>query len=112
MTKKKVQKNKTAEVLILYLLEESEKYGYQIAHEIEQRSNSVYELRESNLYPVLYKLIDMGVVTVRNEIKRNRLRKYYKLAENIGYEYFELVKSENQKIYRNILKTMQSNTQL
>ena len=40
-------------MLVLGVLEEKEMYGYQIIKELEQRSETVFSLKEGTLYPIL-----------------------------------------------------------
>ena len=41
-------------MLVLGVLEEKEMYGYQIIKELEQRSETVFSLKEGTLYPILH----------------------------------------------------------
>ena len=43
-------------MLVLGVLEEKEMYGYQIIKELEQRSETVFSLKEGTLYPILHVL--------------------------------------------------------
>ena len=79
-------KKGTSELLILYLLDSEDMYGYQIAHELKVRSGEQFVMPEGSLYPTLYRLIDKGVISDRMEIVGKRLRKYYHL-EPYGKEY-------------------------
>lgn len=44
-------KKGTAELVVLHLLRNGRKYGYQIAQEIAARSNGLFTLQEGSLYP-------------------------------------------------------------
>src|SRR2546430_14904416 len=46
----------SAEMLILSLLEERARHGYEIAKLIEQRSDGVLKFHAASLYPLLYRL--------------------------------------------------------
>ena len=46
-------KRGTIELLLLTLLNEEDKYGYQLASELEAKSDGNYTLKESSLYPPL-----------------------------------------------------------
>lgn len=43
-------------LLVLSLLAEKDRYGYEIIKELEQRSDQTFQFREGTLYPVLHKL--------------------------------------------------------
>jgi PadR family transcriptional regulator, regulatory protein PadR len=49
-------KKGSAEMLILSLLEERPRHGYEIAKLIEQRSDGVLTFHAASLYPVLYRM--------------------------------------------------------
>lgn len=69
-------------MLLLSLLEEADRYGYEIIRELDKRSNKVFQFKEGTLYPVLHKLENKGYV--RSYVKRGETgkeRKYYKITE-------------------------------
>lgn len=90
-------KKGTSELLILYLLQNEDMYGYQIAQELKVRSGEQFVMPEGSLYPTLYRLIDKGVISDRMEIVGKRLRKYYHL-EPKGKDYLETITNEYDKI--------------
>ena len=65
-------------VLVLSLLAEQPMYGYQIALELEQRSEGYFTMKEGLLYPALHQMEQDGLL---NSEWRNaagaRRRKYY-----------------------------------
>ncbi len=71
----------TVGVLILTLLAEGEKYGYEILQEAERRSRSAFHLKEGTLYPALHQMERTGVIKGhwRNS-PAGRPRKYYALT--------------------------------
>jgi PadR family transcriptional regulator PadR len=74
-------KKGTAEVLILSLLENRPRHGYEIAKLIEQRSEGVLEFHVASLYPMLYRLERRGWIEGRwLEKAGQRRRRYYKLT--------------------------------
>lgn len=94
-------KKGTSELLILYLLDKEDMYGYQIAQELKARSNEQFVMPEGSLYPTLYRLIEKGVISDRMEIVGKRLRKYYHL-EPSGKEYLKTIQEEYDKISEGI----------
>ncbi len=46
-------------LLLLSLLNESDKYGYEIIKELEHRSDETFQFKEGTLYPVLHNLKKM-----------------------------------------------------
>lgn len=71
------------DMLVLKLLEENEKYGYQIIQELKEKSNDRFLLKEGTLYPILYRLEDDNYIESRwSEAQGKRVpRKYYILTE-------------------------------
>ncbi len=83
-------KRGTAGLLILALLEEEERHGYQIAQLIAARSGGVITFHATSLYPTLYRLEDKGLIEGRWVEKGRprraaatagaRRRRYYRLT--------------------------------
>src|SRR2546422_8032619 len=74
-------KRGSAEMLILALVEERARHGYEIAKLIEQRSEGVLQFHVASLYPLLYRLETRGWIQGRwVEKAGQRRRRYYKLT--------------------------------
>lgn len=87
-------KRGTIELVLLSLLKEEDKYGYQIVHELFARSKGMYILQEGSMYPSLYRLLDKGLISDRKElVGRKRTRVYYHL-EPEGEKYLEKLTNE------------------
>lgn len=71
------------EMLVLKLLEQEAKYGYQMISELREKSGDTIILKEGTLYPILYRLEDdMLVKSYWNEPKGREIsRKYYAITE-------------------------------
>lgn len=93
------------EMLVLKLLAEEEKYGYQLICELKEASHELFSLKEGTLYPILYRLEDEGLVTNRwSEAKgREVSRKYYSLTENGRKELEEMY-----DLWKNFLKQVKN----
>jgi len=75
-----VQKG-SVEMVVLALLEERARHGYEIALLIEQRSNGEIQIRVPSLYPLLYRLESRGLVVGRwVEKSGERRRRFYTLT--------------------------------
>src|SRR6266480_4733240 len=69
-------------VAVVQLLEEGEKYGYELVKRLEKQSKGVLAMGQSTLYPMLYNLEAKGLVAGRVETADNgRPRKYYRLTD-------------------------------
>lgn len=74
-------KRGSTEVLILALLEERDRHGYDIGRLIDDRSNGAISFHIASLYPTLYRLERLGLVQGRwIERPGQRRRRYYKLT--------------------------------
>ena len=83
-----------ATMLVLKLLEEEDLYGYQIIRKLEERSNSVFSLKEGTLYPILHGLEEQDAVeSYEKTAETGRIRKYYHLTKK-GKKLIEEKKKE------------------
>ena len=74
-------KKGSAELLILSLVEDQPRHGYDIGSLIEQRSNGVLRFNVASLYPLLYRLEKRGWIQGRwVEKAGQRRRRYYRLT--------------------------------
>jgi transcriptional regulator len=74
-------KRGSAEVLILALLEQRQRHGYEIGRLIEERSQGAISFHVASLYPTLYRLEDRGLIEGRwIERAGQRRRRYYRLT--------------------------------
>lgn len=96
-------KRGTVELLVLTLLKEGDKYGYELIQELSARSHNRYSLVETSLYPCLYRLIDKKIITDRQEkVGKRRVRVYYHLEEE-GVAYLEAIRKEYLSLTRGAL---------
>lgn len=99
-------KRGTVELLILTLLQSQDMYGYQLSQELASRSNGLYTLQESSMYPTLYRLVEKGMITDRQEkVGKRRVRVYYHLEE-AGREYLAVLRKEYCAICRGVLSIL------
>lgn len=74
-------KRGSAELLILALLEERQRHGYEIGQLIASRSHGAITFHIASLYPTLYRLEDRGLIEGRwVEKAGQRRRRYYRLT--------------------------------
>lgn len=80
MISRELKKGST-EVLILSLLENQPRHGYEIGKLIEARSDGVLKLNAASLYPILYRLETRRLVQGSWERKgEGRRRRVYRLT--------------------------------
>ena len=90
-------KRGTVDLAVLSVLGEKDMYGYEIVKAVLEKSGGQFELPLGTLYPVLYRFVENGYLSDRDEIVNKRLRKYYHL-EDSGKEYFLALLDEYKKI--------------
>jgi PadR family transcriptional regulator PadR len=74
-------KKGSTELLILSLLEEGPRHGYDIGKRIEERSHGKLRLRIASLYPMLVRLESRGYIRGRwVERPGERRRRYWRLT--------------------------------
>lgn len=74
-------KRGSAEMLILSLVEDQPRHGYEIGKLIERRSEGRLRFHVASLYPLLYRLENRGWIQGRWVEKPNqRRRRYYRLT--------------------------------
>jgi transcriptional regulator len=77
---KEVKRGST-EMLILALVEDRPRHGYEIAKLIEERSDGVLQFHVASLYPLLYRLEKRGLIKgTWVEKAGERRRRFYKLT--------------------------------
>lgn len=74
-------KKGSAELLVLSLVEERQRHGYEICKLIESRSGGALRFNVASLYPMLYRLEKRGWIQGRWVDKAGqRRRRYYRLS--------------------------------
>lgn len=99
-------KKGTVEMVLLHLLSERPMYGYEIVQEMKKRSNEQFVLKDGSMYPILYRMIDKGLITDEQVlVGKRRTRVYYHLTEE-GKAYLEEIKAEYLFITEGIAKLL------
>jgi len=74
-------KRGSTELLIMALLEERDRHGYEIAQLIDDRSGGAISFHVASLYPTLYRMEGKGLLQGRwIEKAGQRRRRYYRLT--------------------------------
>ena len=71
------------ELIVLCVIEKSEKYGYEIVSTLNEYSSVLGDAREGTVYPLLYRLCVGGYIAARTDSKQGRgnPKKYYSLTD-------------------------------
>ncbi|MCK5156375.1 MAG: PadR family transcriptional regulator [Spirochaetales bacterium] len=76
------------DAVILKLIIEKDRYGYELSKEISKRTNNNFEIKEATLYAVFQRLEkNKYIVSYSGEITHGRKRKYYKITAS-GKTYY------------------------
>ena len=68
------------ELLVLAVLREGPRHGYQIALDVEAHSNGVFRFRHGTLYPILHRMEANGFIQGRWSSGGGRRKKVYSLT--------------------------------
>lgn len=80
MLERELKKGST-ELLILAILEDGQSHGYEIAKEVERRSEGALRVYVASLYPKLYRMEERGWITGRWVEKPGQRRcRFYRLT--------------------------------
>ena len=75
-------KRGSTELVILALLEEGDRHGYELARLIDERSGGAICFHAASLYPTLYRMEDKDLIDGRwVEKAGQRRRRYYRLTK-------------------------------
>jgi PadR family transcriptional regulator, regulatory protein PadR len=70
-----------APTAVMQVLSSGEKYGYELVEALTSRSNGLFAIGQSTLYPLLYNLEAKGLVTSRVDETGARPRRFYRLTQ-------------------------------
>lgn len=94
------------ESLILAILQPDKKHGYQLALEIEEKSNGFFKFNHGTLYPILHKLEKEGLIKgIWKQEGPKRKRKYYTLTSK-GKKYLKNQLAGWREFYQNFFNIM------
>lgn len=99
-------KRATVDIILLSLLEEKDKYAYQMAMELKEKTGNAYTIKEGSMYPILTRLKTKGFITYEEVIHCEKMRRvYYHLTET-GHAYLAERKAtlkENLKVIYSLI---------
>lgn len=103
-------KRGTIELVLLLLLQNGKKYGYQLSQELNEFSDGKYELKEATIYPTLYRLTQNGYLNceqVKVGIRRSRI--YYEITPE-GWKHLSDLRQEYDSITGAVDKIIENTT--
>ncbi len=93
------------ESVILKLIIEQDRYGYEIANTISERTNERFVIKEATLYSIVTRLEKRGLIeSYIGEKTHGKKRRYYKIT-GLGNVYYKEKKAEWEEL-KVILNTL------
>ena len=68
-------------MLLLKLLSEGDKYGYEMIETLRARSQNIFELKAGTLYPLLHGMEEKGMLASYEREVLGKTRKYYSITK-------------------------------
>jgi PadR family transcriptional regulator, regulatory protein PadR len=69
------------DLMLLAILSRGPLHGYAVIEALRQRSNGAFDLPEGTVYPALYRLERLGLVSSRTRTVQGRQRRLYELTK-------------------------------
>ncbi len=80
--------------IILRLVDEQDRYGYEISKEISTRTNDRFQIKEATLYAVFQRLVKKDLIeSYYGDFSQGGKRKYYRIT-SLGRAYLKELVSE------------------
>lgn len=85
-------------ILILYLIQRKDMYGYGVIKELEIRSRGTFSMQEGEIYPILHSLEGQGLLESYWKIEGDDIeKKYYRLTRK-GKEFLNTKRQDIKNI--------------
>ena len=91
-------------LVILSLLKREDMYGYQLVQETERSSGGKLTTQEGSLYPVLYKLLDQGLISDKKVLVGKRMTRVYYHLEPSGAERLKELSREYEDVTQGVFQ--------
>lgn len=89
-------------LVVLALLKREDMYGYQLVQETNQSSGGRIQTQEGSLYPVLYKLLEQGLISDRKVQVGKRMSRIYYHLEPAGEQRLNELVQEYEEIAKGV----------
>ena len=99
-------------MVILSLLKREDMYGYQLVQETERRSGGKQTTQEGSLYPVLYKLLDQGLISDRKVLVGKRMTRVYYHLESAGEKRLAELVQEYEEVTQGVFQIVRGEDDL
>ena len=93
-------------LVILSLLKREDMYGYQLVQETTRASGGRLTTQEGSLYPVLYKLVDQGLISDRKVLVGKRMTRIYYHLEPAGEQRLMELIQEYEEVTQGVFQIL------
>lgn len=84
------------DLLILSVLNQRDCYGYEITSSVRKETDDMFIIKEGVLYPILYRLLQEGLISSQEKLVNGRVRIYYHM-EPEGLAYYDRMVREFER---------------
>ncbi len=95
-------------MVILALLRREDMYGYQLVQETERASGGKLTTQEGSLYPVLYRLLEQGMISDHRVLVGKRMTRIYYHLEPAGEARLQELIREYEDTTQGVFRIIQS----
>ena len=96
------------EMLLLKIISEGDCYGYQIVQTLDKISNGTIHIAEGTMYPILYRLLDEGLISDEKRLVGKRQTRIYYHIEDKGITHMQKLYEEYLIMINSIERIMEN----
>lgn len=94
-------------LILLSLLQREDMYGYQLVQMISTASSGKIVTQEGSLYPVLYKLQEMNLISDKKVLVGKRMTRVYYHLEPAGEVYLQKLIADYTSVTQGVFEIIQ-----
>lgn len=101
------------DLLILSVLNQRDCYGYEITSSVRKETDDMFIIKEGVMYPILYRLLQEGLISSQEKLVNGRIRIYYHMEPD-GLEYYDRMVREFERgvsLVRRLIYTPEESSQ-
>lgn len=101
------------DLLILSVLNQRDCYGYEITSSVRRETDDMFIIKEGVMYPILYRLLQDGLISSQEKLVNGRIRIYYHMEPD-GAEYYDRMVREFERgvsLVRRLINTPEESSQ-
>ena len=95
-------------ILIWQKIQKGDCYGYQIVQTLDKISNGTIHIAEGTMYPILYRLLDEGLISDEKRLVGKRQTRIYYHIEDKGITHMQKLYEEYLIMINSIERIMEN----